>query len=170
MLSQEGLCPISLTPLLLGLYTEDFMSAACERNIIMACDGRGNFIFPDFQRAADGLMALAKLLEFLATQKVTLSDVIDKVPPYFVAERKVSCVWEAKARVMRLVNEKFEKDKDQAFHSGVRMVLDEDHWVLIIPDPDQPCFRITTEAESQDKAEQLSDKYAQIIERISPFE
>jgi len=149
---------------------EDFMRAVCEKNIIMACDGRGNFIFPDFQCTADGLMGLAKLLEFLATQQTSLSDVIDRIPPYFVAERKVSCVWEAKARVMRLINEKFETDKDKECLTGVRIVLDEDQWVLIVPDPDQPCFRITTEAESQDKAERLSDQYAQIIEKISPFE
>ncbi len=149
---------------------EDLITAACQQHIIMACDGRGNFIFPDFQCTADGLMALAKLLEFLATQQAMLSDVIDRIPPYFVAERKVSCVWEAKARVMRLINEKFENDKDKDFLTGVRIVLDENQWVLIIPDPDQPCFRITAEAESQDKAEQLSDKYAQVIEKISPFE
>jgi len=149
---------------------EDLIRAACEQNIIMACDGRGDFIFPDFQCTADGLMGLAKLLEFLATQKASLSDVIDRIPPYFVAERKVSCVWEAKARVMRLSNENFENDKDKEFLTGVRIVLDENQWVLIIPDPDQPCFRITAEAESQDKAERLSDNYAQVIEKISPFE
>jgi mannose-1-phosphate guanylyltransferase/phosphomannomutase len=149
---------------------EDLIRSACEKNIIMASDGRGNFIFPDFQCTADGLMALAKLLEFLATQQASLSDVVDRIPPYYVAERKVSCVWEAKARVMRLINEKFDRDKDAAFHSGVRLVFNEDEWALLVPDPDQPCFRITTEAESQKKAEQLADRYAQIVEKISPFE
>jgi mannose-1-phosphate guanylyltransferase/phosphomannomutase len=143
---------------------------SCAESVIMACDGRGNFIFPDFQCAVDGLMALAKLLEFLATQKTTLADAVDKLPSYYVAERKVSCVWEAKARVMRLINEKFEDCKDSQIISGIRIVLDLDRWVLIIPDPDQPCFRITTEAESQAEAEALADEYAQIVEKISPFE
>ena len=113
---------------------------------------------------------MAKLLEFLATQKVTLGDIVDTLPPYYVAERKVSCVWEAKAKVMRLINEKFEDRKDKKIINGVRIVLDVDRWVLIVPDPDQPCFRITTEAESQSQTEMLADEYAQIIERISPFE
>jgi mannose-1-phosphate guanylyltransferase/phosphomannomutase len=149
--------------------TNALIKAAFAENVIMAGDGKGNFIFPDFQYAVDGLMALAKMLEFLATQKTQLGDVVDKLPPYYVAERKVSCVWEAKAGVMRLINEKFEDRKDEIIN-GVRIVLDPDKWVLIIPDPDQPCFRITTEAESQDKAESLADEYAQIVERISPLE
>ncbi len=152
------------------LDREDWINTACTKSIIMGCDGKGNFIFPDFQCAADGLIALAKLLEFLATQKTTLGDVIDRIPDFHIAERKVSCVWEAKARVMRLINEKFEECKDKNFVSGVRMVLDENQWVLIIPDPDQPCVRITTEAETQAKAEMLGDEYAQLIEKISPFE
>ncbi|MBN1219071.1 MAG: NTP transferase domain-containing protein [Anaerolineae bacterium] len=138
-------------------------------NIIMAGDGQGNFIFPDFQCAVDGLMTLAKMLEFLATQKTTLSDTVDNLPPYYIAERRVSCVWEAKAGVMRLINQKFEERKDQRIVTGVRIELAPDHWVLIMPDLDQPCFRITTEAESQTKAEALADEYAQIIEKISPL-
>jgi len=58
----------------------------------MGGDGRGNFIFPDFHCAVDGMMALAKILEFLATQKASLGDVVSKLPPYHMAERKVSCV------------------------------------------------------------------------------
>jgi mannose-1-phosphate guanylyltransferase/phosphomannomutase len=149
---------------------EALIKSSCNDHISMACDGKGNFIFPDFQCAADGLITLAKLLEFLATQRVTLGDIVDTLLPYYVAERKVSCVWEAKAKVMRLINEKFEDRKDKKIINGVRIVLDADRWVLIVPDPDQPCFRITTEAESQRQAEMLADEYAQIIERISPFE
>ncbi|MBN1994922.1 MAG: mannose-1-phosphate guanyltransferase [Anaerolineae bacterium] len=146
------------------------IKATCTDNVIMAGDGKGNFIFPDFQCAVDGLMALAKMLEFLAIQKVSLGEVIDTLPPYYVAERKVSCVWEAKAGVMRLINEKFEERKDQHVINGVKIALEANEWVLIIPDPDQPCFRVTTEAESQTEAENLADEYAQIIEKISPLE
>ncbi|MCB0178742.1 MAG: nucleotidyl transferase, partial [Anaerolineae bacterium] len=118
----------------------------------------------------DGLMALAKLLEFLATQKVSISDITLNLPPYYVAERRVSCVWEAKPRVMRLINERFSDDKNQDTNYGIKINLGANKWGLIVPDPDQPYFRITTEAESQVEAEALADEYAQIVERISPLE
>ena len=148
----------------------DSLKIMCSENVIMASDGKGKFIFPDFQCAVDGLMALAKMLEFLATQKMSLGETVDKLPPYYVAERKVSCVWEAKARVMRLINERFEARKDRQVAHGVKLELETDKWVLIVPDPDQPCFRITVEAESQPEAESLADEYAQVVEKISPFE
>jgi mannose-1-phosphate guanylyltransferase/phosphomannomutase len=86
-----------------------------------------------------------------------------------MAERKVSCVWEAKARVMRLINEKFESYKNQIIN-GAKISLDPNKWVLIVPDPDQPYFRITVEATSQGEAETLADEYAQVVEKLSPLE
>jgi mannose-1-phosphate guanylyltransferase/phosphomannomutase len=138
-------------------------------NVIMGGNGKGHFIFPDFQCAVDGIMTLGKLLEFLATQKTSISEVVLNLPPYYIAERKVSCVWEAKPRVMRLINEKFETYRSETTRS-IRIDLGPNKWVLIVPDPDQPYFQITTEADSQAEAEGLADEYAQIVEKISPLE
>ena len=137
--------------------------------VIMGTNGRGNFIFPDFQCAFDGMMASAKLLEFLATQKIDISQLVTSLPPFHIAYRRVSCLWEAKPKVMRLIHEKFDSFNNQVSH-GVKVNLDQNKWVLIVPDPDQPYFRVTTEANTQDDAEALADEYAQIIEKISPFE
>jgi mannose-1-phosphate guanylyltransferase/phosphomannomutase len=70
---------------------------------------------------------------------------------------------------MRLINEKFEHNKSQTIN-GVKIELGPDRWVLIIPDPDQPYFRVITEAGSQNEAEALVDEYAQVVEKISPLE
>ena len=145
------------------------IKATYSKNVIMGTNGKGNFIFPDFQCAFDGMMAVAKLLEFLATQKISISDVVFNLPPYHIADRRVSCIWEAKPRVMRLINEKFDKYANQAQH-GIKVNLDTDRWVLIVPDPDQPYFRVTTEASSKKEAEDLADEYAQMIEKISPLD
>lgn len=151
------------------MEADALIEATYTRQVIMAGNGRGHFIFPDFQCAVDGMMALAKLLEFLATQKVTVSDIVLNLPPYYVAERRVSCVWEAKPRVMRLIIEQLENYIDQTM-PGIKINLSPNKWVLIVPDPDQPYFRINTEANSQVEAEALADEYAQLIEKISPLE
>ena len=135
----------------------------------MAGDGRGHFVFPDFQCAMDGLMALGKLLEFLATQKIAISEIVSKLPPYHMAQRKVSCDWEIKPRVLRLLNEKFEAHNVQSVY-GVKINLGPQQWVLIVPDLDQPYLRVTTEAPSQAEAEALADEYVEIIENLSPPE
>jgi mannose-1-phosphate guanylyltransferase/phosphomannomutase len=151
------------------IETDALLRVTCSENVIMAGDGKGKFIFPDFHCAVDGLMALAKTLEYLATQKNSLGNVVANLPPYHLAERRVSCVWEAKARVMRLIHEKFEMYGSQIIN-GVKVQLDQKKWVLIVPDPDQPYFSITAEAENQEGAEALVEEYAQIVERISPLE
>jgi phosphomannomutase len=115
------------------------------------------------------LMALGKLLEFLATQKIAISEIVSKLPPYHMAQRKVSCDWEIKPRVMRLLNEKFEAHNVQSVY-GVKINLGAHQWVLIVPDLDQPYLRVTTEAPSHAEAEALADEYVEIIENISPLE
>ena len=145
------------------------IKATYSNKVIMGTNGRGNFIFPDFQCAFDGMMASAKLLEFLATQKIDISQLVTSLPPFHIAYRRVSCLWEAKPKVMRLIHEKFDSFNNQVSH-GVKVNLDQNKWVLIVPDPDQPYFRVTTESNTQDDAESLADEYAQIIEKISPFE
>jgi mannose-1-phosphate guanylyltransferase/phosphomannomutase len=151
------------------METDTLIKSIYANHVIMGGSGRGHFIFPDFQCAVDGLMALAKMLEFLATQRVSISDIVHNQPPYYIAERRVSCVWEAKPKVMRLINEQFHNYKNETLY-GVKITLGTNKWALITLDPDQPYFRISTEADSQVEAEALADEYAQMVEKISPLE
>ncbi|HMQ50767.1 MAG TPA: mannose-1-phosphate guanyltransferase [Anaerolineae bacterium] len=152
------------------MEADALVKATLSNDVILGGDGRGRFIFPDFQNTFDGMMAMAKLLEYLATQRGAISDIVLNLPPYYVAERRVSCVWEAKPRVMRLLNDKFRNNKNQETEYGIKVTLGPHSWVLIVPDPDQPYFRINAEAESQIEAEALADEYAQTVENISPLE
>lgn len=140
------------------------MATAAQGLVVMAGDGLGNIIFPAFQPAMDGLIGLAKLLEFLATQGTRLSTVIDSLPEYYIASRRVSCPWEAKGAVMRRLNEQYRERKDRQI-DGVRITLGED-WVLILPDADEPVFHIYAEAGSQRQADNLADKYARVVEGL----
>jgi len=142
----------------------DVMKAATQEGTVMAADGTGNFIFPQFQPAVDGMMALVKLLEFLATRKVTLSQIAASLPPQYVAVRTVSCPWEVKGTVMRQLHERYRK-KRKAQIDGVEVQLGNE-WVLILPDPDRPLFRIYAESDSTPAAEELADKYVHIVESL----
>jgi len=140
------------------------MAAASRKPVVMAGDGTGNLIFPQFQPAIDGMMALAKLLEFLAVQKARVSEVVASLPSYFVAKRKVSCPWEAKGTVMRRLSEQY-RGPGVTRVDGIKIGLGEE-WVLILPDPDRPIFHVYAESISADQAEGLADKYAHIVEGL----
>jgi mannose-1-phosphate guanylyltransferase/phosphomannomutase len=143
----------------------ELMLAATRKGVIMAADGLGNFAFPEFQPAIDGLMAIARLLEFLATQKTRLSDVVDALPPYHLAQRQVPCAWEQKGMVMRHLNEQY-RDRKEKQVDGLRIRLENDDWVLVLPDPDEPVVDIYAESDSDDQAGELADHYRHVVEEL----
>jgi len=146
------------------LDMHDVMEASTQEGVILATDGTDGFVFPQFQPAMDGLMALAKLLEFLAVQKTSLSQVASTLPPQHMAMRTVPCPWENKGTVMRLLHERY-KTSQEAQIDGVRVQLGNE-WVLVLPDPDHPLFRVYAESNSMTAAQELADKYAHVVESL----
>jgi mannose-1-phosphate guanylyltransferase/phosphomannomutase len=143
----------------------DLMRASNQEGVIMATDGMGNFVFPEFQAAIDGLMATVKLLEYLATQQSSLASVVSELPPFYTAQRQVPCPWEAKGTVMRLLNQQY-KDRRAELIDGIKIVLGENEWVLILPDPDYPRFHVYGEAANSKEADELVDRYVRIVQGL----
>jgi mannose-1-phosphate guanylyltransferase/phosphomannomutase len=143
----------------------DLMNMSAREGVVMAADGVGNFVFPQFQAAIDGLIATAKLLEFLATQQVKLADVVAGLPAFHTNHQEVSCPWEAKGTVMRRLNQQY-KDRRADLIDGIKILLGEGEWVLVLPDPDFPRFHVYTEARSDNEAQDLADRYVRIVEGL----
>ncbi len=136
------------------------MQAATKSGVIMATDGEGGFIFPNFHPGMDAMFATAKILELTIKQGERISEVVNSLPAYALVRTKVACRWEDKGRVMRVLNEQYKNGSQQI--DGVRILLG-DEWVLILPDPDRPLFHIFAESQSADQAQILVDKYAGLV-------
>lgn len=145
--------------------TQALMAASNRKDVVMAADGNGSFIWPDFQPVIDGMMTVAKLLEFLARQKTTLAEMVAAVPEYHVAEGQVNCPWETKGTVMRLLNQQYKERLGQQI-DGIHIKLGESQWVLILPDPDSPVFHIYCQAPTQQAAHDLIEKYIRIVQGL----
>ena len=141
------------------------MNRSAGEGVIMAADGQGNFIFPQFQAAIDGLMATAKLLEFLAMQQTSMAEIVSALPAFHVIHREVSCPWEAKGTVMRLLNQQY-KDRRADLIDGIKILLGEGEWVLVLPDPDFPRFHVYSEARTESETQDLADRYVRIVEGL----
>jgi mannose-1-phosphate guanylyltransferase/phosphomannomutase len=141
------------------------MQIAEQEGVIMATDGVGNFCFPEFHPAIDGLIATAELLEYLATQQTSLASVVDGLPSFHLAQKEVSCPWEAKGTVMRLLNQQY-RDRRAELIDGIKIVLGENEWVLVLPDPDYPRFHVYAEARTTPEAEDLAARYVRIVEGL----
>ena len=141
------------------------MASAANGDLVLAVSGAGEFILPKFHRLIDAMFPVVKLLEFLATQKTSLADVVNALPPYHVALRRVACPWEEKGKVMRVLNEQY-KDRITEQVDGVRIQLGEHEWALIVPESDEPVFYIFAEGTSDDNATMHVDRYVRVIEGL----
>lgn len=141
------------------------MEAADHPGVVMAGDAGGSYIWPDFQPVIDGLMTVAKMIEFLVTQNMSFTEALALVPPFYVAQGQVDCPWEVKGTVMRLLNQQY-KDRLGEMIDGVKINFSDEEWVLILPDADRPVFFIHTQARSQIQAQEMVNKYARIVESL----
>ncbi|MBI3538570.1 MAG: NTP transferase domain-containing protein [Chloroflexi bacterium] len=139
------------------------MRVAADQSVMLALSGAGEFIVPAFHPFMDGLFAFAKLLEYLAVQHITLDEIIATLPPYHIVQNSVAAAWEMKGAVMRLLNEQY-KDKNVEQVDGVKIQTGANEFVLIVPESDEPGFTIFTEAESDDAAAALFERFARVIE------
>jgi len=144
---------------------QSLMQAANEPDVIMAGNGVGAFIWPKFQPVVDGLMTVAKMLEFGATQDTTLAEVMRSIPPYHIAQTQVSCPWEHKGTVMRLLNEQY-KDRLDSQIDGLKIRLGEDEWVLLLPDADRPLFHVIAQGCSHEHAAELANRYERVVKGL----
>ncbi|HZQ97977.1 MAG TPA: mannose-1-phosphate guanyltransferase [Chloroflexota bacterium] len=142
---------------------QSLMSVAAREKVMLAGDGDGGIIFPDFQPAMDGLYALAKLHGLLHSQGCRLSEVLAELPPYYVARTKVPCSWDDKGKVMRMLSQQFSDRTKQI--DGIKIDLDGE-WVLVLPDVDRPIFHIIAESDSNENARVLMDKYAALVSSL----
>ncbi|MEO8287625.1 MAG: mannose-1-phosphate guanyltransferase [Chloroflexota bacterium] len=141
------------------------MTAALRSGVVIAGDNQGSFIFPQFQPAADGLFAIAKVMELTATQKIRFTQALESLPHYAWASSRVPCRWEDKGRVMRILNEQY-RDSSTRQVDGVKIDLGRGEWALVLPDADRPLFHIIAEASTDSEARQLVDKYVGLVQGL----
>ncbi|MEZ4659329.1 MAG: sugar phosphate nucleotidyltransferase [Caldilineaceae bacterium] len=130
--------------------------------LLLAVDGTGNYIFPHFQMAIDGMMGAVYLLQQLAVRKLPLSQVVAYLPPANMARGQVACLWEHKGKVMRLLNEMCENAQTEKL-DGIKFFLSDTEWVHMAPNPDKPQFEICAEAADAARAAEIVAIYQQKI-------
>jgi mannose-1-phosphate guanylyltransferase/phosphomannomutase len=154
---------------------QSLMQAADAPGVLLAADGNGNFIFPEFHPVVDGMMAAAKLLEFLAKYKLRMSEVVAYLPPFHIAKVRAECPAGAKGLVMRRLNEQYggreggrEGGRGTDTVEGIKLHLADQEWVYIAPDPELPYFSIVAEGKDAARAAELAEQHrGQIAQLLS---
>lgn len=135
------------------------MEKVAEEKIFAGRDGK-----TQFQPAFDALLSLVKILELVAREKMTLSELVATLPRFYMERREVPCPWEEKGRIMRAL---FEENKDRPIEAidGLK-VFHDNGWALVLPDAEEPVFQIYSEGTSPEEAEELARLYMEKINEL----
>ena len=102
----------------------------------------------------DAVSTLMFTLNYMASSKLTLSEINSLIPKYYSKTHEIICPWNMKGKVMRnLIEESNAKSIDLI--EGVRLTY-ENSWALVIPDSDEPICRVYTESLIAEEAERLN--------------
>ncbi len=112
----------------------------------------------------DAFAGLLKIIEFLSTKSITLDNLIDQIPDFYVSKKKIFCPWEQKGKVMRTLIQEKTKNKIELL-DGVKFITPKG-WVLVLPDVDKPLCRVYAEGTSRKVSEKLADEYIEKIKDI----
>jgi len=141
------------------------MDVATEKNVPLALNCNGSFIFSELHPAPDSMFALSKLLELLAIQETTLRQVINDLPQCYLMSATLPCPWNAKGRVMRKVNEGVGPYIIDTI-DGVRFQAGTGRWALIRPDADRPLLHVVAQGNALADAKALLQQQVAWVEQI----
>jgi len=120
--------------------------------------GEGNFTFTEFATHRDSMFSTLKILEMMLSLGVTLSEVIESMPSFYYNATEIACAQALKGKMMRMFLED-SKDKKSSTIDGVKIWLDENDWILMIPDQYSDHLNIYIQAQDAQKGKEILATY-----------
>ena len=112
------------------------------------------------------MFASLKILELLLQLDVKLSDVMDSMPSFYYQSSEIQCPQALKGKMMRMFLEDA-KQKNSSTIDGVKIWLDTDDWILMIPDQYSDHLNIYIQAKTSEKGEEILATYTAKIGKWS---
>ncbi|HVB13930.1 MAG TPA: sugar phosphate nucleotidyltransferase [Candidatus Dormibacteraeota bacterium] len=131
--------------------TASIVRAATRNEALFAFDEAGGFIWPSHLSAYDAMFTLLTTVEMLVTTQNRLSELRRELPPGAHLEASVACPWDVKGEVMRRLIDTYRSERLD-LTDGLKVDIDRG-WVLIIPEPDRPSYRVIVSVAGETDAE-----------------
>lgn len=137
-----------------------------KENAVIGGEDNGGVIWPEFQHCRDASMTMAKILEFVATEKKPLSQLLAALPQAFLEKGKVKCPNEKKQAALAALAKAHAGSGKVDTTDGVKIYEPSGAWVLVRPSGTEPIFRVYAEAKSAEEAKDLAQKRLAEIEKL----
>lgn len=145
-----------------------FLTAEAQkkRDTLIGIESSGHMVFPSVFLFDDAMLIPLKLAEILSNQNNPLSKLVDEIPS--LNKRKIAIETPDAIKfevITQLLNRLSKQYSKLTSIDGIGISIGEDSWVLIRASNTSPKIRITVEAESKSKAEDLLLKFKEELER-----
>ncbi|MGC4376029.1 sugar phosphate nucleotidyltransferase [Fictibacillus sp. Mic-4] len=145
----------ALDPLAESLNGKLIRTKANPRSIMESDGGVFNYQY-------DAQYAFTHLLEMMATQELTLTEIVALLPNVHMLQEHVPCPWDKKGRVMRRLMEDI-RGNNVELVDGIKVFHPEGGWTLILPDVEKPLFTVYSHSTDIDHAREAADQYVNKI-------
>ncbi|EDP94935.1 phosphoglucosamine mutase [Kordia algicida OT-1] len=126
-----------------------------ETNAVIGGEGNGGIIYPDSHYGRDSLVGVALFLTHLAEKNMTVRELRDSYPSYFMSKNKIQLTPSLDVdAILKAMEEKYANENVTTI-DGVKIDFPE-NWVHLRKSNTEPIIRIYTEATSQLEADTLA--------------
>ncbi len=141
-----------------------FLTAeAKERNALMGVERSGHMVFPPYFLFDDAVIIPLILADVLDGK---LDEIVDGLPPFFKRFNDFDCADAVKFDVIESLKEAFSSEYENVnTMDGVRVDLP-DGWCLVRASNTSPVIRLTAEAMSDDRAEELGETFSARVQAM----
>ncbi len=147
----------------------NLMATAASGDVLVALNGKGNFIFPFFHPAPDPMMATFKLLEYLAVRQEQASQIVAGLPPLNYMQTEVEVPWAQKTGVMSQLNVNYQADYIDSLE-GLKIRTGAEAWVHLQPSSVEPAIEITVDTPTPEQSHMLLEGFRHTVQQLVPPE
>jgi phosphomannomutase len=142
------------------------LAALIDEQGVVGGEGSGGVAVPEFNRAFDGFMAMAVMLEAMAEGRRPASELIRALPRYHIVKKKITCnsreAYRALERVKAGLGEQPYARVDLT--DGIRADW-EDGWVHVRASRTEQLVRIISESRTRESAQERADDLTRLVEQ-----
>jgi phosphomannomutase/phosphoglucomutase len=136
-----------------------------EEGIPFGGEENGGIMYSPHLQVRDGSIALALIMEVMVETGKPLSQLFGELPQYSQFKDRVSCPEELKGAVLEALRGRVDAPRVETI-DGVKLIYDDESWVLFRPSGTEPIFRIYAEAGSPERVEALVEEHKSLIESV----
>ncbi len=156
-------------------YSQEYQPAAVgevnvvtkmkELNAKIGGEGNGGIIYPELHYGRDSLVGVALFLSHLAENDLSVKELRDSYPAYFMAKKKIELTPEINVDEILEKIEDIYKNEEINTIDGVKIDF-ANEWAHLRKSNTEPIIRIYTESTSEEKANELADQIINTIKEI----